>query len=43
MYKKLTVKSKIQGPVVRRLDGAIQRIARFSSFLKQLVNRSDSD
>ena len=28
-------------PVVRRLDSAIQRIAIFSSFLKQLANLSD--
>ena len=33
----------IQGPVVRRLDSAIQRIAIFLSFLKQVVNRSDSN
>ena len=30
-----------QGPVVRRLDSAIQQITIFSSFLKQLVNRSN--
>ena len=30
-------------PVFRRLDSAIQRIAIFPSFLKQVVNRSDSN
>ena len=30
-------------PVVRRLDSVIHRIAIFSSFLKQLVNRSFSN
>ena len=31
----------VEGPVVRRLDSAIQQIAIFSSFLEQLVNGSD--
>ena len=41
MKAKTVALCRIQGPVVRKLDSAIQRIAIFSSFLKQLVNWSE--
>ena len=34
----LVVKNRIQGPVVRRLDSTIQRVAIFSNFLRLFID-----